>query len=135
METLRVAVCDDDRVYLEQIKEEIKEYIGSMPGIADMQVSLFTDGRRLYEAGQQQPFDLVFLDIEMPERDGFWLAEQLGISCPETRLIFVSSHESWVFDAHEYMPPVVCEEGTFKTGYGPGAAEVFSGDGPQENQL
>lgn len=30
METLRVAVCDDDRVYLEQIKEEIKEYIGSM---------------------------------------------------------------------------------------------------------
>ena len=35
-----------------------------------MQVSLFTDGRRLYEAGQQQPFDLVFLDIEMPERDG-----------------------------------------------------------------
>ena len=27
METLRVAVCDDDRVYLEQIKEEIKEYI------------------------------------------------------------------------------------------------------------
>ena len=95
METLRVAVCDDDRVYLEQIKEEIKEYIGSMPGTVDMQVSLFTDGRRLYEAGQQQPFDLVFLDIEMPERDGFWLAEQLGISCPETRLIFVSSHESW----------------------------------------
>ena len=32
METLRVAVCDDDRVYLEQIKEEIKEYIGSMAG-------------------------------------------------------------------------------------------------------
>lgn len=27
---------------------------------------------------------------------------------------------------------MVCEEGTFKTGYGPGAAEVFSGDGPQE---
>ena len=40
METLRVAVCDDDRVYLEQIKEEIKEYIGSMPGTVDMQVSL-----------------------------------------------------------------------------------------------
>ena len=125
METLRVAVCDDDRVYLEQIKEEIKEYIGSMPGTVDMQVSLFTDGRRLYEAGQQQPFDLVFLDIEMPERDGFWLAEQLGISCPETRLIFVSSHESWVFDAHEYMPLWFVRKGLLKRDMGRALQKYF----------
>lgn len=104
MEILRVAVCDDDRAYLNQIKEEIKEYIERMPETVDMHISLFTDGCRLYEAGQQQPFDLVFLDIEMPERDGFWLAEQLGIHCPKTRLIFVSSHESWVFTPTSTCP-------------------------------
>ena len=27
METLRVAVCDDDRVYLEQIKEEMPSLV------------------------------------------------------------------------------------------------------------
>ena len=96
-----------------------------MPGTVDMQVSLFTDGCRLYEAGQQQPFDLVFLDIEMPERDGFWLAEQLGISCPETRLIFVSSHESWVFDAHEYMPLWFVRKGLLKRDMGRALQKYF----------
>lgn len=118
MEILRVAVCDDDEIYLnemkEEIKKEIKEYIGRLPGTMDMQLSLFTDGRRLYEAGRQQPFDLVFLDIEMPEWDGFRLAEQLGLSCPETKIIFVSSHESWVFDALEYMPLWFVRKGLLK---------------------
>ncbi|WP_367932234.1 LytR/AlgR family response regulator transcription factor [Enterocloster citroniae] len=104
MEELRVAVCVDDKVYLEQIEEELRECLKGLWGSINLKVSLFTDGDRLYEAGLAQPFDLVFLDIEMPGKDGFWLAEQLCLGCPQTRLIFVSSHESWVFDAHEYMP-------------------------------
>ena len=114
MEILRVAVCDDDREYLEQIEEEIKAYIEGLPGAMDLQISLFTDSCRLYEAGIKQPFDLAFLDIEMPGKDGFWLAGQLGASCPETRLIFVSSHESWVFDSHEYMPLWCVRKGLLK---------------------
>ena len=114
MEILRVAVCDDDREYLEQIEEEIKAYIEGLPGAMDLQISLFTDSCRLYEAGIKQPFDLAFLDIEMPGKDGFWLAGQLGASCPETRLIFVSSHESWVFDSHEYMPLWFVRKGLLK---------------------
>lgn len=114
MEILRVAVCDDDKMYLEQIGEEIRRCIGSLWGTADLRLCLFEDACKLYEAGKQQPFDLVFLDIEMPGRDGFWLAEQLSLSSPGTRLIFVSSHESWVFDAHEYMPLWFVRKGLLK---------------------
>ena len=61
----------------------------------------------------------------MPERDGFWLAEQLGIHCPKTRLIFVSSHESWVFDAHEYMPLWFVRKGLLKRDMGRALQKYF----------
>lgn len=114
MEMLHVAICDDERVYLEQIEEELKSCFAGLPGDMDLQLSLFTDGRTLYETGLTQAFDLVFLDIEMPGWDGFQLANQLCLSCPQTRIIFVSSHESWVFDAHEYMPLWFVRKGLLK---------------------
>ncbi len=44
------------------------------------------------------------LDIEMLGLDGFALAERLCLDRPQTRLVFVSRHESLVYDAPEYMP-------------------------------
>ena len=49
-------------------------------------------------------FHLIFLDIEMPGMDGFALAEKLSLEWPQTYLVFVSAHESFVFDAPEYAP-------------------------------
>ena len=40
----------------------------------------------------------------MPGLDGFALAERLCLDRPQTRLVFVSRHESLVYDAPEYMP-------------------------------
>ena len=46
--------------------------------------------------------DLLFLDIEMPGMDGFSMAGKMQKSYPNIVLIFVSSHESLVFQSYEY---------------------------------
>lgn len=44
--------------------------------------------------------DLLFLDVEMPEGDGFSVLESLGVSMPPT-VIFVTAHEEYAIRAFE----------------------------------
>lgn len=48
-------------------------------------------------------FDLVMLDIEMPGMNGFQLAKRIGMERGTPCLIFVSAHESFVFDAQALL--------------------------------
>lgn len=106
METrkMRVGICDDEKEDLERIREAFLRKAAELDPDIILDVGLFHDGHSLYGAACREVFDLVFLDIEMPGWDGFKLAGELTKDSPDTRLIFVSSHESWVFDAHEYTP-------------------------------
>lgn len=56
------------------------------------------------EDSKNRTFDLVFIDWEMPEVDGFDLAQRLYMENSEIKLAFVSNHENMVFEAYEYTP-------------------------------
>ncbi len=101
---LRFAVCDDKKEDIDQIIDVLRECLRRMPQAAEISLQKFLSGQALYEANRKGPFQLIFLDIEMPGVDGFHLAEMLCLSRPQTYLIFVSVHENFVFDASEYMP-------------------------------
>ncbi len=101
---LRFAVCDDKREDIDRIVGVLWACLRRMPRTVEISLRKFTDGKALYEANKKDAFHLIFLDIEMPDTDGFRLAEMLCLDRPQTYLIFVSIHESFVFDASEYMP-------------------------------
>lgn len=50
---------------------------------------------------QQQPVDLLFLDIQMPELNGFELLEQLPLSSLP-RIVFVTAHDDFALRAFDY---------------------------------
>ena len=100
LEKIRVAVCDDQPSDLQKIKKAIQEFWTGN----DMDISLFSDGNSLYRSHCANPYDLLFLDIVMPECDGLELARRLCVSNPKLKLIFVSGHERYVFDTCEHMP-------------------------------
>src|SRR5688572_29880072 len=52
------------------------------------------------EAIRQRKPDLVFLDIRMPECDGFDVLELLGTDLPRT-IIFVTAHDEYALRAFE----------------------------------
>ena len=65
----RLLVVDDNKVNRLLLSRNL-ELMGH-------QVSLAENGRVALAAARQQSFDVVLLDIEMPEMDGFQVLEQI----------------------------------------------------------
>lgn len=100
----RVAICDDREEDIARIEDALKKGLKRTGQTVRLICRKFSDGEVLCESVRKESFDLLLLDIEMPGMDGFQLAEQLCMNKHSFYLIFVSVHESFVFDASEYMP-------------------------------
>ena len=104
MREILVGICDDSREELDRIEDAMQKALARLGSPARISCKRFLDGEALYAASRGETFHLLFLDIEMPGLDGFGLAARLCLDRPQTRLVFVSMHESLVYDAPEYMP-------------------------------
>lgn len=100
----RVGICDDRQEDIGLIKDALRKGIKRTGQPVSLIVRSFQNGEDLYEATRRENFDLIFLDIEMPGMNGFELAAKLCMDRPQISLVFVSVHESFVFDAQEYSP-------------------------------
>lgn len=99
---MKVAICDDNSVMLEFLSGYISETLTSynVPHI----VSSFAKGKEFIEQYKNTPFDVVFLDIKMPDIDGFAVAQELRGSSNNTQIIFVTTEDSLVYDSFNYQP-------------------------------
>ena len=103
IQMLYIAVCDDDEALLEEIASGVEV---SMKRHYDRSFKIFkfNNGRDLLEVCQGKKIDVIFLDISMPEVDGFKTAENLLKFNKFMDLIFVSSNETMVYSSYEYHP-------------------------------
>ncbi len=90
---LNIAICDDEKVIREQIKELAEK---EMPCVCD---GLYETGDALLAAGKQ--FDIVFLDIQMEGTDGIETAKRLRERDEDTILIFITGIREYVFQAFD----------------------------------
>ena len=67
--------------------------------------SVFTNSKALlYEIEDGTYFDLLLLDIEMPEMDGIDLTGKIKKHLPDTLVIFVTSYEKYVYESFKVQP-------------------------------
>ena len=69
------AVCDDEPAMLEQMHRVISETFSANQ--IDCQLSCFQSGADMLKALREQTFSIIFLDILMPDRDGFDIAREV----------------------------------------------------------
>ncbi|MEG0376989.1 MAG: LytTR family DNA-binding domain-containing protein [Eubacterium sp.] len=103
-----IALCDDAMSELEKIEDVLKTYKQAHPEVA-FTVQPFTSAAALLEAIKSgQVFDLLLLDIYMPEQNGMVAAKTLraqGVTC---EIIFMTTSlehalEAFEVDALQYL--------------------------------
>ncbi|HBB72451.1 MAG TPA: DNA-binding response regulator [Ruminococcus sp.] len=94
---MRIAVCDDEQRFLDDISGIIEDIYKSL----DIITERFTDGNELLKSFRSAPYDLVFLDIEMPDMDGISLAEKLREMSNEVSIVFLTGHVEYAINGYE----------------------------------
>lgn len=94
---MRIAICDDQAVCLEQTLSAIKKCLQGLEARIDM----FQGGSAFLRSFQERPYDLVFLDVEMPEIDGITLAKKLRRLSQDVPIIFLTSHIEYALEGYE----------------------------------
>lgn len=88
---LNVAVCDDETIICEDTKRKIVEIK------PDYVIDIYNKGLGILSAGKK--YDMIFLDIEMPERNGMSIAKELREHGYQGYIIFLTSHTEFMPDA------------------------------------
>lgn len=85
---LKIAMVEDEERARSSLKELVKNYFAARGG--DYALSEFPNAVRFLSA-QKADFDLVFMDIEMPDFDGLTAAKKLRETDPLVLLVFVTN--------------------------------------------
>lgn len=96
---MKIAVCDDEPIFLEMIRKELEQYYKSL----DVMIETFHSGEDLLRVIKRNPqiYRCIFLDIEMPGLSGLDTAEkvkEMGLSIP---VILLTSHTEYAMQGYE----------------------------------
>lgn len=72
---LRILIADDSLVNL-RVGQSFLQRMGYKPQVA-------INGMEVLEALKQQPYDIIFLDVQMPEKDGYQTAREIVAAWPQ----------------------------------------------------
>lgn len=95
---LKIAVVDDEQVYIDQIQEYIMQY--GQEKNREIQVEAFCDGSGLlhnYSPG----FDIILLDIEMGEMNGMEVAREIRKMDQEVVLVFITNMAQYAINGYD----------------------------------
>lgn len=125
---MRIAICDDEKNIRELVGEKVKEQY------PEAEIVLFQSGEELLLSDIQ--IDILFLDIQMPGRNGMEIAGELRKKDKTCILIFVTAMEEYVYQAfdvdafHYIVKPI--DDGKFAEVLGRAVERWYSRDGEAE---
>ena len=99
---MRIAVCDDDNVMCKYIAQLVKNSFENQ-NVKTETVS-HLNGITLLNEHLSDPFDVVFLDIDMPRMTGVDIAENLRRNFSQSFIVFITSHSELVYESLDYQP-------------------------------
>lgn len=102
MKPFSIALCDDDPKMLSYLTDRIQQSFSKYN--TTCHVHAYSSSSQLYTLLDTQEFDIIFLDIDMPEVSGFDLAQKTVRVHPQMLIIFVTSHDELVFPTFQYSP-------------------------------
>ncbi len=84
-ENIKIMLCEDD----ENLGMLLREYLQAKGFSAE----LFPDGEAGYRAFMKQKYDICILDVMMPKKDGFTLAQEIRQANADVPIIFLTAKQ------------------------------------------
>ena len=94
----RIAVCDDDKNIREQVRKMILEWK------SQVEVRVFSSGRELME--NYQPYDAVFLDIDMQGMNGIETGKAIRSVDTDVKIVYLTAYRDYgagAFGVHAFQ--------------------------------
>lgn len=99
---ITIAICDDELVQLNKIKEKTIEVFEREN--EEFVIYEYHTGNDILENATSIKFDIVLLDIDMPEINGINVAEELATINSWSNIVFVTNRADLVFEAIRCQP-------------------------------
>ena len=100
---INIAVCDDEDESLHMIQKELYHAADKLN--IEIETYFYNKGKKVLDFiyNEKEDFDILFLDIDMPDISGLEVAKKLRQKNSDIILIFISAHEQYVFESIEYF--------------------------------
>ncbi len=96
---LKIAVCDDDAVFLQNAVRLVERWSAQSEVSAD--VFAYNSGESFLADKDTQHFDIILLDILMPEINGMEIAKKLRKTDSATALVFLTSAPDFALESYD----------------------------------
>ncbi len=88
---MRILICDDEERYILPLQEYLKAYMSERDIPCD--ITTATQSKKIFDTSDV--FDIAFLDVQIPEVDGFSLATELRRRNGKTALFFITNYDGY----------------------------------------
>lgn len=84
---MNIAICDDEQVFLRQLHRKIADL-----KIPDCQIHEFSSGKELLSSFIKGMYEVIILDVEMPELNGLQTAEKIRQTDKSVIISFLTNY-------------------------------------------
>ena len=98
---IRIAVVDDEQIILNSIHKKIERILYDLN--AEFEIQDFTSGKTALKEITEKVFDIIFLDIDMPDISGMTIAKKIRMQ-ENLEIVFITNKDELVYDAIKVVP-------------------------------
>lgn len=100
---LKIDICDDEQLWIDKARDIIGDHFKNKQEVI---LNFFIDSKSLMNKlfNKKECSDIVILDIDMPEMNGFETAKLIKETYPDILLLFYTVHEQYVFESFQFQP-------------------------------
>lgn len=99
---IKIAICDDNVVFLNVFNQIVGNCMRKYT--SDFEISTVSNGNLLLTKHKEYEFDIIFLDIDMPNLSGFDVARILRDEFSRCFIIFITNHSELVYESLDFQP-------------------------------
>lgn len=92
---MRIAICDDEKYFIDMLELPVRSFFSERR--TEIEMFTFTSGTDMLNGAVT--YDLIFLDISMPDMSGMEVASKIREQDKNVIIIFVTSESHRVFDS------------------------------------